>query len=74
VGGIITHNDDQNIRRPRSQWFALWYFSISLGFVLLAIRSYLIGGKPAWVVLRLVIAAAFALLGYVELRLRKTRR
>jgi len=52
----------------RSRWFALWYFSIALGFVLLAINRALVGEKAWLVALRFVIAAGFAALGYAELR------
>ena len=57
----------------RSRWFAWWYFSIALGFVLLAV-SRALAGEKAWLIgLRFVIAAGFAALGYAELR-PNTRR
>jgi hypothetical protein len=50
----------------RSRWFAWWYFSIALGFVLLAV-SRALAGERAWpIALRFVIAAGFAALGYLE--------
>ncbi|MBZ5594911.1 MAG: hypothetical protein LAP39_21925 [Acidobacteriia bacterium] len=52
----------------RSRWFAWWYFTIALGFVLLAINRALVGEKVWLIALRFVIAAGFAALGYVELR------
>jgi hypothetical protein len=52
----------------RSRWFALWYFAIALGFVLLAINRALVGEKAWLIVLRLVIAAGFSALGYAELK------
>lgn len=54
--------------KPRSRWYAWWYFSIALGFVLLAV-SRALAGERAWLIaLRIVIAAGFAALGYGELR------
>jgi len=52
----------------RSRWFALWYFSIALGFVLLAVNRALVGERAWLIALRFVIAAGFAALGYLELR------
>jgi len=50
--------------------FAWWYFTIALGFTLLAINQGFIS-RNAWaVILRLVIAAGFAALGYMEIRWR----
>jgi hypothetical protein len=46
----------------------LWYFSIALGFVLLAISRALTGERVWLIALRFVIAAGFAALGYLELR------
>ena len=48
--------------------YAWWYFSIALGFLLLAMSKALTGEKTWLIVLRLVIAAGFAALGYMELR------
>ena len=56
--------------RRRHQFYALWYFSIALGFALLAIYFHLRGGRPWLIGLRLLIAAAFALLGWLEWRRR----
>ncbi len=52
----------------RSHLYAWWYFTIALGFVLLAINKMLAGEKTWLIVLRVVIAAGFATLAYVELR------
>jgi len=52
----------------RSRWFALWYFSIALGFMLLAVNRALVGERAWLIALRFVIAAGFAALGYLELR------
>ena len=63
-----------DFRRPsRSHWFALWYFCIGAGFLLLAVRSYLVEGKFALTILRVVIAIGFALLGYFQLQSPKPR-
>ncbi len=53
---------------PRSRWFAWWYFAIAAGFLLLAVYYYLRGGSPLLIALRCVIAVAFAVLGYIQLR------
>ena len=52
----------------RSRLYAWWYFTIALGFLLLAINRMLVGEKTWLIVLRVVIAAGFAALGYMELR------
>jgi len=54
----------------RSRLYAWWYFTIALGFLLLAINRMLVGEKAWLIVLRVVIAAGFAALGYIELRAR----
>lgn len=49
-------------------FFGWWYVCIGLGFVLLALRSW-IGGVGRWGVgLRLLIAAGFLILGASTLR------
>ncbi len=53
---------------PRARWFAWWYLSIGLGFLLLAVRTA-IAAAPFWQVgLRLVIAVGFFLLAYAQFR------
>jgi hypothetical protein len=52
----------------RSRWYAWWYFSIALGFVLLAVNRALAGERVWLIALRFVIAAGFAALGYMEIR------
>jgi hypothetical protein len=52
----------------RSRLYAWWYLTIALGFLLLAINRMLVGEKTWLIVLRVVIAAGFAALGYMELR------
>jgi hypothetical protein len=47
---------------------AWWYFTISLGFFLLAARYALLGEKWWFVGLRVIIAAGFAVLALYEFR------
>jgi hypothetical protein len=54
----------------RSRFFAWWYLTIALGFALLAINQAFIRRDMWPVVLRLVIAAGFAALAYIEFRSR----
>jgi hypothetical protein len=54
--------------RSNTRFYAWWYFTIAVGFLLLAINKALIGEKAWLIVLRVVIAAGFGLLGYAELR------
>lgn len=56
------------VRKLRLTWMALWFFCIAAGFLLLAIRSYLLGGRFSLTLLRLVISAGFAILGYYHMR------
>jgi len=60
-------------RRPwqQSSWLAWWYFAIAAGFLLLAVYYHLRGASPWLVALRGAISAAFALLGYFQLRLAR---
>jgi hypothetical protein len=53
---------------------ALWFFCIALGFLLLALRSHLFGGRPSLTLLRIVIAIGFAVLGYLQMRSPARRR
>jgi tetrahydromethanopterin S-methyltransferase subunit C len=57
-----------------SRIYAWWYFAIAAGFVLLAINRALTGEKTWLIVIRLVIAAGFAALGYAELRSHAARK
>jgi hypothetical protein len=61
------------MRLNDSRWIAYWYLSIAVGFVLLAIYNGMIGGKLWLIGVRLIIAAGFAFLGWLEMRV-KTRR
>jgi len=54
--------------RSNPRFYAWWYLTIALGFLLLAINKALIGEKAWLIVLRVVIAAGFGVLGYAELR------
>ena len=58
----------RNTGQSDPRLLAWWYFSIALGFVLLAINR-MVNGKGLWLVaLRVVIAAGFAVLGLLQLR------
>lgn len=56
-------------RRPR--WFAWWYLTIAIGFVLLAIQRLIVGGADWLIGLRFVIAAGFFALAWIERRSRR---
>jgi hypothetical protein len=57
----------------RSKWFAWWYLTIAVGFVLLAITQGIIRGTVWGIVLRVVIAAGFAALAAFEFKTRDKR-
>ena len=57
-------------RRLRSRLYAWWYFTIAAGFLLLDINRWLLGERLRLVILRLVIAAGFLMLGFVTWRSR----
>jgi hypothetical protein len=52
----------------RSKLFGWWYLSIGAGFLLLAVNRLIVGERPWLVVLRLLIAGGFFMLGYLELK------
>lgn len=52
----------------RHPMYALWYFAIAAGFLLLAVHFLLRGGRVWLIVLRLAIAAGFSYLGWREWR------
>jgi hypothetical protein len=56
--------------QAKSRVYAWWYLTIALGFLLLGVNKALTGEKAWLVVLRFVIAAGFAALGYSEFRSR----
>jgi hypothetical protein len=60
-------------RWGKSRWFAWWYFSIAVGFLLLAIYFWLRGGSLLPGVLRIIIAVAFAVLGWLQLQMTGKR-
>lgn len=60
--------------RKRVQWMAWWYIAIAIGFALLAIDHLMTGDKPWLIGVRVVIAAGFGLLGYMELRAKDHKR
>jgi len=63
------------LRHERSsRFYAWWYFTIAAGFVLLAVAKMVTGEKPWLIGIRLVIAAGFAALGYLELRSHLKRK
>jgi hypothetical protein len=53
----------------RSRGLALWYFSISAGFLMLAVYFYLRDASAGTLALRLAISVAFAALGYMQLKM-----
>jgi len=65
--------DRKHARSIRSKLFGWWYVAIGAGFLLLSINRILVGGSSFLIALRLLIAAGFFLLGYLELH-SKLRR
>lgn len=62
------------MRLNDSRWIAYWYLSIAVGFVLLAIYNGIIGGKLWLIGVRLIIAAGFAFLAWLEMRSKTHRK
>lgn len=50
----------------RTRMFAWWYFSISAGFILLALNRWLLGQRAGLVLAQLAAALAFALFGVIS--------
>ncbi|HTW63820.1 MAG TPA: hypothetical protein VME17_04350 [Bryobacteraceae bacterium] len=50
----------------RTRMFALWYFMIAGGFVLLAIDRWILGQRPGLIFAQFVAAAAFLLFGLMS--------
>ena len=50
----------------RTRMFALWYFMIAGGFVLLALNRLLLRQRAGLVLAQLVAAAAFVLFGFMS--------
>jgi hypothetical protein len=56
------------VRGFQSKHWGWWYLSIGLGFLLLAIVNSLQHARLAGVVLRIVVAFGFAMLGIMQFR------
>ena len=69
-GGVILSNRSL---RPwqKSRWLAWWYFCIAVGFVLLAVRFYVLTQNLKMAIVRCAIAAGFTALGFVQLKLSR---
>jgi hypothetical protein len=52
----------------QSKYWGWWYVTIGLGFLLLAIVNTMRGARLAGIVIRIVIAIGFALLGWMQFR------
>lgn len=50
------------------RWFGWWYLTIAAGFLLLALNRWLRGERLSLVLLRVAIAAGFAVLSMLEFR------
>lgn len=60
--------------RLNSRLMAWWYFSIALGFLLLAINRAIVGEKPWLIGLRVILALGFGTLALLEFRAKNGRR
>jgi hypothetical protein len=47
-------------------WLAWWYLTIAVGFALLALSHIITHDRPLGIAVRLIIAAGFGLLSYME--------
>jgi hypothetical protein len=55
------------VKNPlRTRMFAWWYFTISGGFLLLAINRWLLGQRAGLVIAQFVASAAFLLFGLMS--------
>jgi hypothetical protein len=52
-------------------WLAWWYLTIAVGFALLALNRVITNDSPLAIVIRLIIAAGFGLLSYMEFSAKK---
>lgn len=60
-------NRPASMKNPlRTRMFAWWYFTISAGFVLLALNRVLLGQRAGLVLAQLAAALAFALFGAIS--------
>ena len=55
----------------QKSWLAWWYFTIAVGFSLLALQHIIIRDRPLGIAVRLIIAAGFGLLSYMEFTAKK---
>lgn len=54
-----------------AKWIPWWYSSISAGFALLAIQHMFTRDKAVLITVRLIIAAGFGVLAYMEFTSKK---
>ena len=52
-------------------WLAWWYLTIAVGFSLLALDHIITRDRPLGIFVRLIIAAGFGLLSYMEFSAKK---
>jgi hypothetical protein len=64
AGAALIHNG--LVRGFQSRHWGWWYLSIGLGFLLLAMVYLLRGAGLAPIALRVVVAAGFVLLGWMQ--------
>lgn len=55
----------------RQQFYGWWYLAISVGFLLLTVRSVMLGGKLWLNVVRMMIAGGFLLLSWLQFQAGK---
>lgn len=55
----------------QKSWLAWWYLTIAVGFVLLALVHIITHDRPLGIAVRLIIAAGFGLLSYMEFTTKK---
>jgi hypothetical protein len=54
------------VQMKGKSWLAWWYLTIAVGFALLALDHVITRDKPLPITVRLIIAAGFGLLSYME--------
>jgi hypothetical protein len=52
-------------------WLAWWYLTIAVGFALLALSHLITRDRPLGIAVRLIIAAGFGVLSYMEFTVKK---
>ena len=55
----------------QKSWLAWWYLTIAVGFTLLALDHIITHDRPLGIAVRLIIAAGFALLSFMEFTAQK---